>query len=245
MEAVNLTVIGSGDAFGSGGRLNTCFHIRTPGINFLLDCGATALQGLKKNNLTTDDVDCIFISHFHGDHYGGLPYFLVDAATFRRKKPLNIYSPPGCREKILQLLPLLYPGTEVLKKLDVQFTAYQSQQEIRTADFTLTAYPVVHTDAALPHGLRIDIAGKRISFSGDTEWTDNLIFLSEKADLFICECNFYELRVHRHLNYQILKEKTAALSCRKILLTHFDNEMLKNLHHVDLPLAEDGMIIEI
>lgn len=245
MKDLNLTVIGSGDAFGSGGRLNTCFYIRSPAINFLLDCGATTLQGLKKNNITTDDIDVIFISHFHGDHYGGLPYFLLEAATFGRRKPLRIFSPPGCKEKIRQLLAMLYPGAEVLKKLDIQFTEYKSWQNIETAHFRLITYPVIHTEATLPHGLRIEVAGKTISYSGDTGWTDNLIQLSENADLFICECNFFEFRMQGHLTYQILQKKKDALSCKKILLTHFGNEMLKNLDQVKFPCADDGMVMEI
>ena len=242
---MKITFVGTGDAFGSGGRMNTCFHVETATFNFLIDCGAGTLAGLKKFKLVPDLIDVIFLSHFHGDHYGGLPFFLLDAAIYGRKKPLTIIGPPGCREKVAQLLDLLYPGTEVLEKLSLKFIAFESDLRFVHDLFTLLAIPVVHTAASLPHGLRMEIAGKVISYSGDTEWTDNLFRLAEDADLFICECNFFSMQVKGHLNFQLLKEKLPEFRSKRIILTHFGDEMLENLDKVDLSCARDGMVLEL
>jgi ribonuclease BN (tRNA processing enzyme) len=240
-----LTFIGSGDAFGSGGRINTCFHVETPAVSFLIDCGAGTIPGLKKHNIIPDHIDIIMITHFHGDHYGGLPFFLLDAATFHRKKRLTIMSPPGCKDKVIQLLALLYPGAEVLEKLDVEFKEYQSYEEMNMEHLSLQAFPVIHTEATLPHGLRIHIAHKILSYSGDTEWTENLVRLCEDADVFICECNFFKLQIKGHLSYQVLEEKLPLLKCKRIILTHLSTEMLDNLDQFNLTCAYDGMVIEI
>jgi ribonuclease BN (tRNA processing enzyme) len=242
---MRITFIGTGDAFGSGGRMNTCFHVETVTFSFLIDCGAGSLSGLKKHKIIPETIDAIFISHFHGDHYGGLPFFLLDAATTRRQRPLTIISPPGCREKVIQLLALLYPGTEVLEKLTVEFIAFGSNIEVLNDHFSLSAIPVIHTEAALPYGLRINTAGKVISYSGDTEWTENLLKLSEAADIFICECNFYSLQVKGHLSFKVLEERLSELKYKKIVLTHLGQEMLDNLHEVNLCCAYDGMVLEL
>ncbi|MEL7082826.1 MAG: MBL fold metallo-hydrolase, partial [Pseudomonadota bacterium] len=76
---MRLTVVGSGDAFGSGGRLQTCFHVTRPDGNFLIDCGATALIGLSRLDLDPNDVSHIFISHLHGDHFSGLVWWMLHA----------------------------------------------------------------------------------------------------------------------------------------------------------------------
>ena len=76
--SVTVTVIGCGDAFSSEGNGATCFFVSAPHCNVLIDCGATALAGLKKNGLSADDVDVVVLTHFHGDHFGGMPFFLLD-----------------------------------------------------------------------------------------------------------------------------------------------------------------------
>lgn len=245
MAEIKLTFIGSGDAFGSGGRLSTCFYVEAPGSGFLIDCGASSIPGLKMHRIDSNSIDTVLITHFHGDHFGGLPFFLLEAAIYRREKPITIVSPPGCKEKVSQLLSLLYPGTVVLKKLNIRFLEYQPFETIVTGELKVQAYPAIHSEAALPHGLRIQISDKIISYSGDTEWSDNLIPLSAEADLFICECNFFDLQVKGHMNYQELKSRLPGITSKKIILTHFDNEMLNNIDRVDAECSFDGMIVKI
>jgi len=245
MESVELTVIGCSDAFGSGGRRNTCFHFKTPSHQFLIDCGASAISGLKEYNMDMEAIDTILISHFHDDHYGGLPFFLLEAAKSRRTKPLTIVSPPGCKENIARLLALLYPGSEIMDKLHLRFFAFTDQEITVFEDLSIIALPVIHSEKSLPHGIRISTAGKIISYSGDTEWTENLVTLSKNADLFICECTYFTARVKGHLSYTELKSHMTKMKYRNILLTHFDNQMLKNRHKVVHACAEDSMKIII
>ena len=242
---MKLTVIGSGDAFGSGGRLNTCFFLKTKAKGLLIDCGATSLPGLKQQGINVDDVDIIVLSHFHGDHYGGVPFLLLDAMSTGRSKKITIVSPTGGKDRISALLDLLYPGTEVLPKLDVTFIEYTSSEELILEDLSLTAYPVIHSEGTLPHGLRLVIDKKVISYSGDTSWTDTLFTLSDGADLFICECNFYQTQSKGHINYEDLKPKIAKFNVKKILLTHFDNEMLSRLNDISERCAMEGLEVII
>ena len=78
---MRLTVIGCGDAFGAGGSLQTSFHVRAAGSTFLIDCGATTLIGMRRLGLQPNDIDTVFVTHLHGDHFGGLPWLLVDPAA--------------------------------------------------------------------------------------------------------------------------------------------------------------------
>jgi ribonuclease BN (tRNA processing enzyme) len=241
MANIRVKIIGSGDAFGSGGRLNTCFYLQLPQANLLIDCGATVLPGLKKQGIDVEQIDAIIISHFHGDHYGGIPFLLVEAAVTGRKKPLHIITPKDGKARIAALLELLYPGIKALELLDIVFLEYTAREPLQTEHFSLTAFPVIHSEASLPHGLRISIGNKIISYSGDTSWTAELVPLSAGADLFICECNFFSTQVKGHMNYLDLETKLDKLSYKRILLTHPDEEMLQELEHIKLDFARDGM----
>src|SRR5712691_10976666 len=98
---MRLTVIGSGDAFGSGGRFNTCFMIEALDKKLLLDFGATSLVALKARQIDPATIDGIFLSHLHGDHFGGLPFLLLDFQFLTRlERPLEICGPPGTRERL-------------------------------------------------------------------------------------------------------------------------------------------------
>lgn len=239
-DHVTLTVIGSGDAFGSGGRLNTCFHVKTSSCQLLIDCGATSLSGLKRHGLRVEEIDVIAITHFHGDHYGGLPFFLLDYARHKPIKSLTIISPPGCKDRVQKLLDLLYPGSLSLDSLAVDFITYQPYETVRTNHLVVQTIPVLHVAAAVPNALRINIGNKIVSYSGDTEWTPALVDLAKDADLFICQCNYYEKVSKGHLDYQTLQKHLPLLSFKRIWLTHFDVEMLSNLDKIDLECAEDG-----
>lgn len=245
MDTASVKIIGCGDAFGSGGQLNTCFYLKNNSVKALIDCGASSLPALKSHKVPLPDIDAIIITHFHGDHYGGLPFVLLYLATYGQKKKLNIISPPGCLEKLKSLLALLYPGSQVLEKLEIEFWSFNNSKIFHLGDLTVESFPVFHTKEALPHGVRLGLGGKVVSYSGDTGWTDTLISLADRADLFICECCFYTMEVKGHMNYLQLREHLSRLNCKRILLTHFDKEMLINIKNIELEYAEEGMRYEV
>src|SRR5688572_11280488 len=162
MAAVQVQVLGCGDAVGSGGRSHSCFYVKSAKTNFLIDCGASALLAMKKQKITTQDVDSIIISHFHGDHYGGLVFFLLDAVVFTgRTKPLTVVSPPGCRERLKQLIDLQYPKLpQVMERFPITFLEYSGKQHIREKGLVINTYPVLHTPESLPHAVKIQVEDK-------------------------------------------------------------------------------------
>lgn len=245
-KSVRISVLGSGDAFNSGGNGHTCFLLEGKQKRLLIDCGAPALQKLKSMEISSNQIDIIAISHFHGDHIGGLPYILLDAMKEKRKEPLYIISPAGGKRIIGELTGILYPGKEAICNSDyIKWDEYRKGKMIKIDSVSIEGFEVVHALKTNPHGIKIHIDGKTIAYSGDTEYTDSLKEISKDADLFICECTFFNTHVKGHIHYTLLQKKLKELSFKRILLTHFDEEMLHRKNDVKEEMAHDGWTHEI
>jgi ribonuclease BN (tRNA processing enzyme) len=246
---MRLTIVGSGDAFGSGGRLNTCFFLETAKGVLLVDFGASALIGLKTRKLDPNRIDAIVLSHLHGDHFGGLPFLLLDAQFLaRRERPLLIAGPPGTQARIELVLEVLFPRSSNNKWL---FPWMVAEIEVGRASevlgHSLVTAEVVHYSGAPSTAVRISDGEKVFAYSGDTEWVDTLIPIAASADLFIVECYDYSGRPPGHLTWQTLKPRLSDLRARRIMLTHMNPSMLARLDEAKaegLLVAEDGAVIE-
>ena len=248
--AMELTVIGCGDAFGAGGRLQTCFRVRSEPSTFLIDCGATTLIGMSRLGLEPNDIDTVFISHLHGDHFGGLPWLLLDARYMsHRTRPLVIAGPKGIEERFVTLTEALYPNSSTAERdFDLVFAEYDEGQPLEVAGVTVTAFEVHHPCGAPPYALRFDVEGKTLSFTGDTGWVDVLPEVAQDADLFISECFQYDVSHPIHLNYTLIDENYERLNAKRILLTHMGRDMLAQCSKVDRDrymIGEDGMTIAV
>ena len=243
---MRITFLGTGDAFCSGGRYQTCFLVELKEFSFLIDCGATSLLALRSGKVNIDDIDAIIVSHFHGDHYGGLPFLMLKANfVSNRSKPLHILGPPGVASRVGELMESMYARVRIDQfSFEVIFHEF-SPSGNELGPLQVESYPVIHVPESLPHGVRISVQEKILSFSGDTGWTDKLYDISRAADLFICECNFYHTVSPSHLNYQRIKQELDQLQCKRMVLNHLGPEMLNKLDVVDLECSHDGLVLEI
>ena len=242
MEKVEIQFLGTGDAFGSGGRLQACIQVKTGESRFLLDCGASALVSMKRSGVNPGDIGLILLSHLHGDHFGGIPFLILDGQFSRRTLPLLIAGPPGVEGRVQEAMEVFFPGSSrVQRKFPVEFAEMKEKTENRFGEIAVTPFPVVHASGSTSFALRVRCGGKEIGYSGDTEWTETLIEAARGTDLFISECYLFDKKINYHLNYRILKEQEKNLGSRRLILTHLGEEALSQLSSLeDMEWAEDG-----
>ena len=244
---MRLQFVGCGDAFGSGGRSNTCFHVSGDRVNFLIDCGASSLPALKRLGIARDDIDLILITHFHGDHFAGLPFLLLDAQFGRRSRPLVIAGPQGIETRLPQLMEALFEHSSRTKqKFDLSVIALEPGETHAFGGVNVTPFSVVHGESGGPFlGCRIEAAGRVIAYSADTEWTQTLVPLAREADLFIAEAYTYDKVVKNHLSLTTLEAHLPEIKPKRLILTHMSDDMLERLDTLAHTPAHDGMIVEL
>ena len=111
---IQVSFIGSGDALGSGGRFQACILLQAPGHDgddVLLDCGASSLVALKQQHHDPNQIGLVLLSHLHGDHFGGLPFLVLDGQFAHRTRPLHVAGPAGVRERVQAAMEVLFPGS--------------------------------------------------------------------------------------------------------------------------------------
>jgi len=244
---MKLRFLGTGDAFGSGGRFNTCFYVEHSHGAFLIDCGASSLIPMRKFGIDPNGIQAVFITHLHGDHFGGLPFLILDAQLVsRRATSLTVAGPPGLGDRLFAAMEVLFPGSSQIKRnfaLDVLELEREKAQDV--LGVTITPYLVKHPSGAPSFALRFEADNKILCYSGDTEWVDDLLLAARNSDLLLVEAYFFDKPIKFHLDFATLAVKLPQSGAKRVMLTHMSTDMLSRARETGYEIAEDGATVTL
>lgn len=249
-SVVEVTFLGTGDAFASGGRFQSGYIIDGGGCQVLMEAGPTVLCAMKRMNFAPADIDIVLISHLHGDHYGGLPFLILEYLwESPRTRPLTIAGPRHLEERAWKLFNTMFPfssGDIERLKRNLRFVVLEPGCKARLGRLHVETIRTPHMKRDTSLALRLSIDGKTIAFSGDSGWTDELVRFTAGADLFMCECTYYEsTQLDFHLNYPLIAEKRANFDVGRMVLTHIGREVFNHESKIEMEMAFDGMKIQL
>jgi ribonuclease BN (tRNA processing enzyme) len=244
-EHVRVTVLGSGDAFGSGGRLQSSYLVEGRSATFLMDCGSAVLSSLKRHGVDTGRIDFVLVSHLHGDHFGGLPFLLLEYLYENpRQRPLVVAGPAGLAERVRTVFAGLYrEAAATALPFSLEFLELTSGKDEIIGGIAVHPFRVPHQTTCVSLGLRVGVDGRQILYSGDSAWSEDFVRESQGTDLFLCECFLLHTRVSYHMNYRDLAQQVPRLGCKRLLLTHLGREFLEGQAEVTVDCVEDGTVV--
>ena len=258
---MRVRVLGSSDAFNSSGRCHASYLIDGPGTApVAIDFGATGLLSLRKANVSGRDIAAVIVTHLHGDHFGGLPFLLLDGMYHEpRSTPLELVGAVGLEKRVQDLFRGFY--SDVADRPRAFETRYRELPPGEGADvigLRVETFPALHMDPPeLPLCLRITCPdGKVIAFSGDTEPCDGLVAAAQGADLLIAECTGLRPPCGRHCSWQDWRALFALVmrsGARRVILSHLGADVRERVDElradcppgIELLFADDGMSVEV
>lgn len=243
---MKLTVIGSGDAFNSGGALHSCNLLEHGGGTVLLECGPGVLAGMKRLGIDTGVPDAVVLSHLHGDHFGGVPFlFLEYLFENPRTRPLTILGPPTSLERSFALYAALYRELQCYElPFEIHMVEMSPGSRATVAGFTFEAFRVLHNAEPFSLGYSIESPDGKLLFSGDSAWTEEFVERSQGVDAFLCECCMMKPDVPMHTSYEELLAHRERLGCKRLLLTHLGADV-RAATDFRFERVEDGSVYEI
>jgi ribonuclease BN (tRNA processing enzyme) len=215
------------------------------------------VSGLKRAGLAIDQIETVFISHFHGDHFFGLPFVLLEYAfpgaagsrTPRRTRDLTIVGPPGVGDMVERLGEMAFPdlltdrsplGPQSYRRCYVEMEAGAERQ---VGNLRVSAAQMNHAEGILPLclGFRVEMDGKVLAYTGDSGWCEGLFEIGKGADVYVSDCNYATGRnLPEHLSLEEVRDLRAKLDPRtEMVLTHLGHDE----RPTDMPrtrVASDG-----
>jgi ribonuclease BN (tRNA processing enzyme) len=247
---MRVTFVGTGDAFNSGGRAHTCFRLDSDGRTLVVDFGASALLAWRKASLNLCDIDTIVLSHLHGDHFGGLPFLMLDYQFVSRcRAPLVIAGPPGTGARLDAAMEAFFPNSTRNKwRFEWSVVEIALGKPAMLGGFEITTTEMLHPSGAPSTALRVARNGKLFAYSGDTAWTPALIDVADGADLFVTECSSGEAAIPNHIDWPTLRANLPHLKARRVAVTHMGESALARsaeMGAAGVHVTHDGEIVDL
>jgi ribonuclease BN (tRNA processing enzyme) len=222
--ALKLTFLGSGNAFAAGGRYWSSFLANK---RYLFDAPPTLLPHLKRMGLPLTDIEVVFISHFHGDHFMGLPFlFLEYVYLTERRDDLFIVGPPGVEQKIEEFARQCYHNVTRDSGYRRRYLEAQPDADQFVNEIGFQAFPMNHVRGELEcFGYRVHVGGKTVAYTGDTMFCDEIFQLADGADVLVLDCTYSQGSGPEHMgidDLRVIRSRVAPETA--IVLTHTNGE---------------------
>jgi ribonuclease BN (tRNA processing enzyme) len=219
---LDLLFLGSGNGFSSANRYWSSFLAAG---RILFDAAPTVLPHLKRAEISANDIDVIFISHFHADHLFGLPFLFLEYNKLSdRRRDLAIVGPLGVEERVRTITTAGMPHNLDDLAYRVEFREVTDGAKGEVAGVRYLAREVDHVPDFPCFGYRVEIEGRALAYSGDSKLCDALVDLATGADVFVVECSiWHDGDPGPHMNPNDVRELRRRLGpTPRFILTHLD-----------------------
>jgi len=215
---MKITILGSGSFISSLDHFGPSYLLEADGKKILIDAGQGCSIQLLKLGIKPEDLDYIFITHFHADHVLDLAALILSRKISSRwkeiKHKIKIIGQIGTREKITEILGAFCDSAEDF------YDVIEIDGSLKLEKLEIKSFKVVHKDLdAIAY--RITENGKVLVFSGDTILCDGIKLASQNANLLIADASLpKDMENNIHMNSTQIGILCAKSEVKKVVLSH-------------------------
>jgi len=223
---MEIHFLGVGEAC-DGNQPNTSILVKTEAGEtagrILLDCGFSAPHQYLSLNASAEELEILWISHFHGDHFLGTPLLLLWFWEMNRARPLNIIGPPGVEAKVKQAMELAYPNFLSRLSYALLFHEITPEKQLLISDSIFKGAYNEHSQPCL--SLRLELQEKSVFYSGDGRPTPQTRSLAHGCDIVIHEAYGFEDTVPGHGSIRTCLDFASEAGAKRLALVHMQRDV--------------------
>ena len=255
---MELTLLGTGCPKVDYKRFGPANLISTKMTKILVDCGSGVTQRLDQINISTADIDALFLTHLHSDHVIDLYQLIISSWHSYRTKPWKLYGPKGTKKFVVKIMNawqdermqrIKYENRSSTKAFNIIVKEFSTSGTIKIKDLKIKYFEVDHKPVPYAYGFCFLKNNKKLTISGDTRPCENIMKYGQLSDVLLHEV-FIEDEIKETNKMRTLKTlhnvkdyhtpssivgKIASLTrCKKLVLTHlvptkFNEKKLKKI----------------
>lgn len=237
---MKIKVVGSGSMWN---EYNSACYLVDEDI--MVDFPNGACKYLYRLNITPKDINHVLITHFHGDHYFDLPFYILNKSK-SKNKDTNIYCSKEGIDKINQLGLLAFP-LSYKTACDSINLKYNTESKFKIKDYEIERVLVNHGRMKPAYGYVLSKSDIKIGFTGDTALCKRVELMAESCKYLFCDCMFVK-GTNKHQGIDNIKYLTKLNPECIFIVSHMENktrEELKKLNIKNIIIPKDGDIINI
>lgn len=237
---MNLKVIGSGSIWS---KCNSASYLIDNKILFDIPNGTC--KALKRLEIEPMDINYVILTHFHGDHYFDIPFYLLSKLKLEYND-IFIYTSEDGINKIKNLTMLGFPNT-VEKINNIVNINYVVDQTFIINDYKITKLLVDHGNIFPAYGYIFEANDLKIGFTGDSCYCENIEYMAKTCKYLICDCSLKNGN-SKHLGIDNIISLSNKYPNTMFLTTHMPDEIrseLLNLNNKNIKVLTDGETLNL
>lgn len=242
---MKLQIIGSGSIGASS--FSACSLVND---ELLIDMPNGIIKHMKKINVEVEKIKYIFITHFHGDHFCELPFYMIYKFANKCSFETIIYGPKGTTEKVIGLMEMIFPHAyeDMKDKINVKIIEHDGEEIQLENGITVRPIPVNHENFKPAYGYIVSDGEHTVGFSGDSMYDESIDEIVKNSEISVLDTSLPYEGNEAHMGVSDIANLCAKYTEKKFVCTHMGDgarERALNLDIRNIIVPEDGTVINL